>query len=251
MKEILDRIEIRLKLVGLSARAASIKAGLTEDAIRNMQRRVKSNSGQGVSTKTIQALARVLKTTPAWLLEGTSSSNDSIDEYPLGGNKTENRGMDEDNSNSLNQGRSSIRLVAVKSHVQAGHWSESIQWNEDKWYTVPVPADGKFSNVNLYGAETRGPSMNKIYEEGTVLIYDNIHETQEELISGKRYIIERIKASGERECTVKTLHRDPEGAFWLVPESDDPRFQKPLIINGDEGETIRIIGRVRYRVSEE
>jgi len=249
MKEILERIENRLKLVGLSARAASKKAGLTEDAIRNMQRRVKSNSGQGVSTKTIQALAQVLGTTPAWLLEG---DNDDLHT----GNGDDNHNivnfqLNEESAKPPQPDRSKIRLVTVKSHVEAGFWKESVQWADDKWYTVPVPADNKFSNVSLYGAETRGPSMNKIYEEGTVLIYDNIHETQEALISGRRYIIERIDASGERECTVKTLHRDPEGAYWLVPESDDPRFQKPLRVNGEEGETIRIVGRVRYRVSEE
>jgi phage repressor protein C with HTH and peptisase S24 domain len=251
MKEILERIENRLKLVGLSARAASKKAGLTEDAIRNMQRRVKSNSGQGVSTKTIQALAQVLGTTPAWLLEGDNPGGDLISNYSDGNNNIANFQLNEENSKPLQPERNRIRLVTVKSHVEAGLWDESIQWTDDKWYTVPVPADNKFSNVSLYGAETRGPSMNKIYEEGTVLIYDNIHETQEELISGKRYIIERIDTSDERECTVKTLHRDPDGAYWLVPESDDPRFQEPLRVNGNEGETIRIVGRVRYRVSEE
>ncbi|MCP4070785.1 MAG: phage repressor [Hyphomicrobiales bacterium] len=251
MKDILDRIETRLKLVGLSARAASKKAGLTEDAIRNMQRRVKSNSGQGVSTKTIQALAVVLKTTPAWLLEGDNPIDPANGEYTgKDGNILPFR-LNEDAPQPLHPVPAGVRLVTVKSHVEAGFWDESVQWTEDRWYLVPVPADDKFSNVSLYGAETRGPSMNKIYEEGTVLVYDNIHETQEELISGKRYIIERVDAGDDRECTVKTLHRDPEGAYWLVPESDDPRFQEPLRVNGDEGETIRIIGRVRYRVSEE
>lgn len=61
--------------MGLKADAVSRQAG-TPDAIRNMRRAVKEGR-DGVSTKTIAALAPVLKTTPAWLLgaeEGTPSA---------------------------------------------------------------------------------------------------------------------------------------------------------------------------------
>lgn len=69
MKQILDRIERRLEAVGLSSNAASLKAGLSGDAIRNIRRAVERGERQGVSTHTIQALAPVLETTPSWLLE--------------------------------------------------------------------------------------------------------------------------------------------------------------------------------------
>lgn len=73
--QVLERIEARLKVVGLSASAASKKAGLSVDAIRNMRRAAEKDSRQGVSTRTIQALAPVLQTTVGWLLEGAGDSD--------------------------------------------------------------------------------------------------------------------------------------------------------------------------------
>ncbi|MBX8828503.1 hypothetical protein HBA93_23130 [Ochrobactrum sp. SFR4] len=54
-----------------------------------------------------------------------------------------------------------------------------------------------------------------------------------------------------RETTVKTLAKDDFGKFWLMPESTDPHHQTPLEINGDDGETIRILGKVVYAVRRE
>lgn len=70
LKDVLDRIEARLKALGISATAASRQAGLSEDAIRNMRRAVEKDDRQGVSTSTITALAPVLQTTAAYLIEG-------------------------------------------------------------------------------------------------------------------------------------------------------------------------------------
>lgn len=69
LNDVLRRVEERLKAVGLSAQAASVQAGLSKDAIRNMQRAIQQKGRAGVSTKTITALAPVLETSVAWLLE--------------------------------------------------------------------------------------------------------------------------------------------------------------------------------------
>lgn len=69
LDEILDRINKRLEAVGLTAAAASRKAGLSEDAIRNIARAAREGREQGVSTSTILKLAPILKTTASWLLE--------------------------------------------------------------------------------------------------------------------------------------------------------------------------------------
>jgi hypothetical protein len=70
LADVLKRVEARLKVVGLSASAASSKAGLSKDAIRNMQRAAGAGDRKGVSTTTITALAPVLRTTVEYLLEG-------------------------------------------------------------------------------------------------------------------------------------------------------------------------------------
>ena len=69
LEDVLFRIETRLKAVGLSAHAASL-AAKRPDAIRNLKRAVKNHDRRGVTTETLMALAPVLKTTAAWLLEG-------------------------------------------------------------------------------------------------------------------------------------------------------------------------------------
>jgi len=68
---LVDRIERRLGVVGLSASAASEAAGLSKDAIRNIIRGANAGGGrQGISTNTLSALAIVLRTTPTWLMDG-------------------------------------------------------------------------------------------------------------------------------------------------------------------------------------
>lgn len=144
-----------------------------------------------------------------------------------------------------------VRIIKVKSHVQAGHWAESNEWVEDDWYEVAVPEDPKYATTELFGAETRGPSMNRRYPERTVLIHTSLPLTREPLEVGKRYIVERERSDGTRETTVKTLFRDEEGKHWLMPESTDPRFQAPIAVDDEIDSIVRVIGRVLYSVQRE
>jgi len=145
-----------------------------------------------------------------------------------------------------------LRAVTVNMFVEAGTWSEATIWEDpDQHYQVAVPNDPDFANLSLHGAETRGPSMNKRYPPGSVVVYTSIYDTNEDLQPGRRYIIECERADGMREATVKTLHRDENDGLWLMPESDDPRHQQPIEINGNLGDTIRVVGRVVFSVQKE
>ncbi|MEH6721316.1 MAG: LexA family transcriptional regulator [Aurantimonas endophytica] len=148
---------------------------------------------------------------------------------------------------------SNVRTVTVKAAVQAGVFSESSEWpDHDDWYEVAVPNDPQFAGVEMFGAEVRGPSMNRRYPESSVVVCTAPWSDNEQPEPGKRYIVERRRLDGTVETTVKLLHRDPEGGLWLLAESDDPRFQRPIPIEGDtDGEEIRVIGRVRYAVTRE
>lgn len=71
IEHVLARIEKRLLAVGLKAAQASKKAGLSSDAIRNLRRGAKGDlTRHGASTRTINMLAPVLRTTPGWLMDG-------------------------------------------------------------------------------------------------------------------------------------------------------------------------------------
>lgn len=62
---LLDRIDERLRVLGLSDRAASMKAGLGEGAIRDLRRRGPRSSMHG---RSLERLAAALETSPSWLL---------------------------------------------------------------------------------------------------------------------------------------------------------------------------------------
>jgi hypothetical protein len=146
-----------------------------------------------------------------------------------------------------------VRMVTVAAYVQAGYWAEQWEWTDDEQYQVGVPDDPTLRSVRLYAAETKGPSMNRRWPEGTSVVFTNVMETEESPMPGKRYVVERTRSDGQREHTVKLLHRDDAGKFWLVPESTDPLFQSPISVElgSEEGDEVRIVGRVRFAVVRE
>ena len=143
------------------------------------------------------------------------------------------------------------RAVRVVGAVQAGVFAESWELPEEDQHTVLIPDDATFRGMQLHAAETRGPSMDKVYPEGTVIVFTDYIGRGEAPIFGKRYIVERERSDGLREHTVKTLWRDAAGKAWLIPESTDPLFQQPIALDGNEGDTVRILGRVVYSVRRE
>lgn len=150
-------------------------------------------------------------------------------------------------------GSGDLRIVTVAGYVQAGHWAETWEWDDDEKYEVAVRGSSQLASFKLFAAETRGPSMNKRWPEGTVVVFTRVEETGEMPIAGKRYVVQRRRGgTGEAEFTVKLLHRDSEGKFWLVPESDDPRYQAAISVDDDNSDDeIAIIGRVHFAVTRE
>lgn len=149
--------------------------------------------------------------------------------------------------------RAGVRTVRVAAHVQAGQWAETWEWPDDDQYEVAVPDEPQLAAFKLFAAETRGPSMNRRYPERTVVVFTDVDETHESPVPGKRYVVQRLRADGQREHTVKLLHRDEDGKLWLVPESTDPLFQSPISLEDgtNDGDVVAIIGRVHFAVTRE
>ena len=144
-----------------------------------------------------------------------------------------------------------LRKVSVKSYLQAGHWREAEEWDLEDHYSVMVPDDKNLRSVVLYAAEIRGPSMNKRYPDKSVVVMATMSSTYEGVKEGKRYHVRQTRADGKAEETVKTLARDDMGKLWLKPESTHPEFQQWIPLEGSDGSTIEILGRVRYAVLPE
>lgn len=139
LKDVLARIEERLKAVGLSATAASRMAGLSEDAIRNMRRAVEKDDRQGVSTSTIMALAPVLQTTASYLIEGGDP-----DAEPY---------------------------VSVIGEVGADNEGTVIYTTaHETGDMAPIPPGGNMDSVAL---EVRGHSMRGFADDGALLYFNS------------------------------------------------------------------------------
>lgn len=82
IKAVYARILQRLRATGLSAYKASKNAGLSGDAIRNIQRAAASGAKKGVTAETIAALADALGTTPGWLMEGKGEESTGEADLP-------------------------------------------------------------------------------------------------------------------------------------------------------------------------
>lgn len=139
LKDVLARIEERLKVLKISATAASRDAGLSEDAIRNMRRAVAADERQGVSTATIFALAPVLHTSPSWLIEG------------MGPNETV--------------------LSRILGYAGADTEGRLIQGDSDPVNEfAPVPPGGTSASVAVH---LKGSSMRGIADDGALIYFED------------------------------------------------------------------------------
>lgn len=136
LKDILERIEQRLDAEKMTASAASRAATGSPDTIRNWQRALKDGKRTGVSTRSLEALAPILKTTVSWLAEGV--------------------------------GAETVAGVPLKGRVGAGSEIEAIETGPE---FVEAPADAK---PNTVAVEVDGDSMFPAYEEGTLLYYSRL-----------------------------------------------------------------------------
>lgn len=214
------RLKKAIEDKGLGMKEASLLAGKGETFVRDLLERDRIPSIENFLT-----LARIVGQPAAYLLGEENEKQPEV----------------------------GLRRVQVAAHVQAGHFVEAWEWDDEDKYSVFVPDLPEYRNLRLYGAELRGTSMNKRYADKTVVVFNSIAESYEDPIPGKRYVIERKRTSGEMEHTVKLLHADTDGKFWLMPESDDPKYQGAISIEdgtGDEDEVV-IVGRVLFAVTRE
>jgi SOS-response transcriptional repressor LexA len=207
-----QRIRQRLKQVGKSAAAVSIEAGFNDGYIRDMRR--KNNALPGVDR--IEALAKVLDVKPGWLAFGEGGDT-------TGGG------------------------ILVRGEVAAGLWLEVGALDETTFDETPLRPDPRFPDDAQFALGVRGTSINRIAQPGDLLLCLDYAMTGIEPKQGSIVIVERRRAqAGVREVTAKRIER--KGSLvYLHPDSDDPRWQEPIILDGKkvhEDEEVAIIAIV-------
>jgi hypothetical protein len=206
LRAIYGRICERLDDTGLSASAASRLAGLNPDAIRNIQRAVQgSRAGRvGVSTRTLAALAPVLGTTSAWLLEGKAEVVEDV----------------------LTDGGGKLPFV---DWAQAGALAESdTPLGCERWLGEPF---GRWPR-GCFATQVPDDAMNRMAPAGAYIVVDR----------NARSLVEGLSYLGELDGAVifRRWFGDPERA---EPYSTDPLFRTEFLTPGRPWRIIGRVGR--------
>lgn len=147
------------------------------------------------------------------------------------------------------------RPLPVIGRVAAGMWLE-IDGNDEfgePLFEIPIPRDPRYPAEAVYGLLVEGTSLNKTARPGEVLVCLDILALGIDPADGDLVVVERIKNQGGlREVTAKRLRiKTKPRSIELWPESDDPRWQTPIVLDGeppDDDLEVRIIARVELIV---
>lgn len=114
-----------------------------------------------------------------------------------------------------------MHYVMARGTVEAGVWREAAEWPEEDWFPVGVAGVERYDELPQFALVVRGPSMNLIYPEGSVLICVAFLHLGRGPRHGERVVVEHRK-SGFVEATVKEYAVEA-GERRLYARSDSPR----------------------------
>lgn len=193
LTDVLRRVETRLEALGLSPTAASKQAGLSGDAIRNLQRAAREGRRQGVSTRTITALAPVLETNIGWLLNGE-------------GDPDEARTTDS---------------VAVVGYVSAG--ASLVRYGEGQGPFDYVAAP-RHSTPSTVAAAVRGTSLGPAFDEA-VVFYDDVRSPITPDLHGRLCVV----GLADGRVLVKIVRPGEEGRYHLISNTaEEPLWNEEI-----------------------
>lgn len=235
---LVQRIDQRLEELGMSAAEASRLATGSTDTIRNWKRAAAAGSKRGASVRTLEPIARVLKTQVSWLVASDRKENaDPVDAVhgpvPL-----------------------STVGVAYGGKVGAGGFLPVDEYfgQDDEHVRIPetVVAHPAYAGVTQYAWLVEGDSMDqaRIYDGMWIVagVYLDYVDKVGELANGQYVIVERTRHGGsEREVTVKEV-QFARGGMRLVPRSSNPKHKEFFVALDTEADndvvTVRILAVV-------
>jgi hypothetical protein len=191
LKEILARIERRLKKVNLTPHAASKKAK-KPDAVRNMRRAV-DEGRTGVNVETIAALAPVLSTTIAWLLD--ASGPEELDE-----------------ATEFQPKKPMSRVVGYAGAGATTHFYTLPEQDLDE-VEAPIGATPYTRAI-----EIRGQSLGRMFDRWYAF-FDDVRSPVTNDLLGHLCVI----GTADGRTLIKKIERGSHaGLFKLVSEREDP-----------------------------
>lgn len=115
-----------------------------------------------------------------------------------------------------------MHFVMVRGMVEAGAWREAVEWPDEDWFPVGVSGVERYDPYPQFGLVVRGPSMNQVYPEGSILICVSFLHLGRPPTHGERVVVEH-RRGGFVEATVKEFAVE-NGRPKLYARSDHPRY---------------------------
>lgn len=196
--ECMTEISGRLKSARIKAGYTSASSAAEAMGVSGATYIQHENGARGVPRPKLERYARFFRVSPEWLTFG--SRGDEVENHQLG------------------------PRVFVKGEVAAGVWKEAWEVPEDEWEAYTGRTDIVVPLQERFGLRVIGDSMGLIYPPGTII--DCVaYRGDAEIPSGKRVVVQRTRADGCIEATVKEYVVDEAGIQWFVPRSNNPAFQ--------------------------
>lgn len=217
-----ERIRQRREALGLSQSELGRRVGVSRAAVSQWE----SDAGTRPSTSHLLAAARVLGVTLNYL-----------------------GGWDEEPRKNSQFYEKLTRKVIIEGELNAGVFYDPQEYTYDDREAVPIDDEPRFYGVTLRAARVRGPSMNRRFPDGSIVVFTEHDPVHDPLPLDRRVIVRRRRPTGLIEMTVKELRRDSQGSYWLWPLSDHPQHQQPIPLIPDDGDdSIEIVGVVQKAI---
>lgn len=223
---IATRLKEAREAVGLTQEELADRVGMRQTGIGSIE------SGESRRPRRLLEIARAVGKSPEWLLGQEPAAKPSTSTLS---NVARRIGME--------------GVTLVIGEVAAGVWREVDSTDETPFEPIPVAPNPSYPAGGQYGLVVRGTSINRQANDGDIVICIDMGVTGIEPQNNDLVVFERRRQQeGIREVTVKRLRRNGS-VIELWPESDDPRFQEPILLNGGsgrDGEEGRVIAIVDW-----
>jgi SOS-response transcriptional repressor LexA len=120
--------------------------------------------------------------------------------------------------------------LPVLGEVQAGVWRETEVADEPKHSPLPIGPDPRYSGKRQFALVVRGESMNRVVQDGAYIVCVSWADLGRAPRDNDLVVVER-RREGLVETTVKRIKLQDK-KVWLMPDSDDPRWQTPIVFDG-------------------
>lgn len=238
-----ERLEIRMRELGMTMAELQRKTGLPYDSINKWLRgEVDNPRGSAIAT-----LAKAVGVSEGFLRFGQEGEGMKIIPLPTRRKRQEHT-SDTQNKVSRPDANPPSGDIFVLGEVAAGMWID-VRVADTVLERHPVSqlfVDRNYPIAAQYDLIVRGTSLNKIAPDGFHLRCVDVHKGRLEPVDGDLVIVRRMRDSYLCETTAKR-YRVINGQKQLWPESTDERWQEAMVLptGGEDGdESIDVVALV-------